>query len=181
MNKVKRYLRDHMLEKLAVDMRFLRARFFLYFFNLIPDLYTLSPFRNLFLKWGGASISIMNAYVRSPFWCCDLRQVQLGRGVFINMGCRIEGAAPVVIGNHCQIGPFCCFENVNHTEAGDQALPVLVGTGVWVGARAVLTPGTVIGDCSVIAAGAVVTKKVPAGELWGGVPARKIKNTAPVQ
>ncbi|QWV95762.1 hypothetical protein KP004_16530 [Geomonas oryzisoli] len=123
----------------------------------------------------------MDAYVRSPLWCSDLSHLRIGRGVFMNIGCRIEGAAPVVIGDRCQVGPFCCFENVNHTETGDQALPVSIGAGVWIGARAVLTPGTEIGDCSVIAAGAVVTKKVPGGELWGGVPARKIRNTPPVQ
>lgn len=181
MSKLEKYLRNHLLEKLAVDYRFLRARFFLYFFNAIPDFYTLAPFRNLFLKWGGASVSIADAYIRSPFWCSDLRHVRFGRGVFLNMGCRMEGAAPIIIGDHCQIGPFCCFENVNHTEGGDRALPVVVGAGVWVGARAVLTPGVEIGDGSIIAAGAVVTKKVPCGELWGGVPARKIKDANPVQ
>ena len=50
-----------------------------------------------------------------------------------------------------------------------------IGSNVWVGAGCVLLPGTVIGDDSVIAAGSVVRGTVPAGEIWGGVPARKLK------
>ncbi len=50
-----------------------------------------------------------------------------------------------------------------------------IGSNVWIGAGCVLLPGTVIGDESVIAAGSVVRGIVPAGEIWGGVPARKLK------
>lgn len=50
-----------------------------------------------------------------------------------------------------------------------------IGSNVWVGAGCVLLPGTVIGDDSVIAAGSVVRGTVPPGEIWGGVPAKKLK------
>ena len=166
---------------LAHDLQFFRPRFFLFFFNLIPDLFALSPLRNALLRLGGARIDVFNAYIRSPLWCTDLRQIRFGNGIFINMGCRFEGTALTVIGDHCQVGPFCCFENVNHTDSGDQALPIVVGAGVWIGARTVLSPGVEIGADSVIAAGAVVAKKVPANELWGGVPARKIRDSKGVK
>jgi acetyltransferase-like isoleucine patch superfamily enzyme len=52
---------------------------------------------------------------------------------------------------------------------------VLIGNNVWAGARCVFLPGTVIGDDAVIAAGSVVRGTVPAGEVWGGIPARKIR------
>lgn len=165
----------HFSDMLAIDLRFFRSRICTFCFNLIPDFYTLSPLRNLFLRLGGARVSLLHAYVRSPFWCADLQGLSLGKGVFINMGCRFEGTAPIIIGDSCQIGPFCCFENVNHIESGDQFLPVQIGSGVWIGARAVFTPGSVVGDNAVIAAGAVVVKEIPAGELWGGVPAKRIK------
>jgi maltose O-acetyltransferase len=171
----------HTTEKARVDGMFLRARCFVWLFNKIPDFYVLAPLRNLFLKWGGAQIDIFHAYIRSPFWCSDLKGVQFGKGVFINMGCRFEGSARTTIGDHCQIGPFCCFENVNHTAAGDLKLPISIGSGVWLGARVVVTPGAEVGNNCVIAAGAVVSKTVPSGELWGWVPAKKIKDVAPVQ
>ena len=53
--------------------------------------------------------------------------------------------------------------------------PVVVGNHVWIGTRVTLLPGVTVGDCGVIAAGAVVTKDVPAGALVGGVPAKVLK------
>ncbi|WP_281421535.1 DapH/DapD/GlmU-related protein [Thermus brevis] len=52
--------------------------------------------------------------------------------------------------------------------------PPVIGDGVWIGAHAIILRGVRIGDRAVIAAGAVVTKDVPPGEIWGGVPARRI-------
>ena len=52
---------------------------------------------------------------------------------------------------------------------------VTVGANVWIGANCVLLAGSSVGDNSVVAAGSVVRGEVPAGELWGGVPARMIK------
>jgi len=46
---------------------------------------------------------------------------------------------------------------------------------VWIGAGCIVLPGARIGDNAVIAAGSVVRGEVPAGELWGGVPAKYIK------
>ena len=49
--------------------------------------------------------------------------------------------------------------------------PVIIGADVWVGANATILPGVIIGDFSIIAAGAVVTKNVPSGVLVAGNPA----------
>lgn len=51
---------------------------------------------------------------------------------------------------------------------------VHVGKNCFLGARSIIMPGVTIGDNSIIAAGAVVTKDVPQNEIWGGVPAKKI-------
>lgn len=53
--------------------------------------------------------------------------------------------------------------------------PVTIKNDVWIGARAVILPGVTIGDCSVVAAGAVVTKDVPPYTLVAGVPAKVVK------
>jgi acetyltransferase-like isoleucine patch superfamily enzyme len=52
---------------------------------------------------------------------------------------------------------------------------VAIGDGCWIGADVVILPGVNIGDKSVVAAGAVVSKTVPPGEIWGGVPAKKLR------
>lgn len=57
--------------------------------------------------------------------------------------------------------------------------PVTVGHDTWFGHNAVLLPGVSVGHGAVVAAGAVVSKDVPAYEIWGGVPARPIKRRHP--
>jgi len=52
---------------------------------------------------------------------------------------------------------------------------VQIGDGVWIGANAFVSPGVAIGDNAVVGANSVVTVDVPAGEIWGGVPARFIR------
>ncbi|MDO4978960.1 MAG: DapH/DapD/GlmU-related protein [Candidatus Saccharibacteria bacterium] len=53
--------------------------------------------------------------------------------------------------------------------------PIKIGHHCWVGTGAMILQGVTIGDGAVVAAGAVVTKDIPAGEIWGGVPAKFIR------
>ncbi|MFZ4893078.1 acyltransferase [Plantibacter sp. Mn2098] len=66
-------------------------------------------------------------------------------------------------------------------RAGDtQVAPVSIGEGVWIGARAIVMPGVVIGDGCVIAAGAVVISVCLPDGMYAGVPARRIKDLASI-
>ena len=53
-------------------------------------------------------------------------------------------------------------------------LPIVLENNVWLGVNAVVLKGVTIGSGAIVGAGAVVTKSVPAGEIWAGIPARKI-------
>ena len=53
---------------------------------------------------------------------------------------------------------------------------IIVETDVWIGTGAIILGGVKIGSGSIIAAGSVVTKNIPSCEIWGGVPAVKIKD-----
>ena len=64
--------------------------------------------------------------------------------------------------------------NVNSSRFEGQNKAVIIEDYVWVGTRAMILPGVTLGHGAVVAAGAVVTKSIPAFEIWGGIPARKI-------
>lgn len=96
----------------------------------------------------------------------------------------IDGEGGAIIGNGVRIGPHVCIHTANHVfsdpnipiaEQGLQAKPVTIGNDVWIGAHAVVLSGVTIGDSSVIAAGAVVTRDVSSKVVVAGVPAREIK------
>ena len=89
----------------------------------------------------------------------------------------------VRIGRECQIGPHCMFmDNAYHSVDPEQrnvvppSLPITIGDNVWVGARAIILPGVTIGDHSVIGAGSVVTRDVPARTFAAGAPCRVVRS-----
>ena len=91
---------------------------------------------------------------------------------------------PVTIGSHVNLAQGITVTALNHNfsdknlridEQGVSTNPVTIGDDIWIGANAVILPGVTIGNHSVVAAGAVVTKDVPPHTLVGGVPAKIIK------
>ena len=86
----------------------------------------------------------------------------------------------IEIGDNVLIGQQVVIATINHDltpsiRANMFPAPVKIGNSVWIGAHATILSGVTIGDNAVIAAGAVVTKDVPANAIVGGVPAKIIK------
>ena len=91
---------------------------------------------------------------------------------------------PVTIGHHVNLAQGITITALNHIfedkiqridAQGVSTKPVIIGDDIWIGANAVVLPGVSIGNHSVVAAGAVVTKDVPPHTLVAGVPAKIIK------
>ncbi|WP_240221527.1 sugar O-acetyltransferase [Rheinheimera hassiensis] len=121
-------------------------------------------------------------YAEPPFYCDYGYNIKTGTKVFFNFNCVVLDVAPVHIGNNVFFGPAVQIYTVNHPLNAaqrrtliEQALPVTIEDDVWVGGGAILLPGVTIGKGSVVAAGSVVTKDVPAGVVAGGNPCRVIK------
>lgn len=108
------------------------------------------------------------------------KNIHLGRGVFINAGCKFQDQGGIYLGDRVLVGQNVVLATLNHgmdpAHRGDlHPAPIRIGDDVWIGANATVLPGVTIGDGAVVAAGAVVTKDVPAMTVVGGVPARAIK------
>lgn len=115
-----------------------------------------------------------------PFHSEFGRNIHLGRGVFINMGCMFQDTGGIWIGERSLIGHGCILTTLNHgTDPGHRGdmlpAPIRIGSDVWLGARVTVVPGVAIGDGAIVGAGAVVTKDVAARTVVAGVPARVIR------
>jgi acetyltransferase-like isoleucine patch superfamily enzyme len=105
-------------------------------------------------------------------------KITIGNRVAINSFCRLFGHGSIEIGDDTQLGPGSLITTTDH-DYGDGLKTnfkrVQIGRSVWIGANVTILPGTSIGDFSVIGAGSVVTKDIPAHVVAVGVPARVIK------
>ena len=102
----------------------------------------------------------------------------VGRNVALGDGTRIQGGAYVAdlsnLGDNVFIGPNATILNDKYPPSGNPELwePVTLEDGVVIGGGATILPGIQVGTQAVVAAGAVLTKDVPAGEVWVGNPAK---------
>lgn len=107
---------------------------------------------------------------------------EIGDFSFITGPLRVDLAERIRIGHHVNIGHAVTLLTMDH-EVGDHRQrcgpteigPIEIQNGVWIGANATVLPGVVVGESSVVAAGALVTRDVPPNTVVGGVPARVIR------
>jgi acetyltransferase-like isoleucine patch superfamily enzyme len=118
----------------------------------------------------GAELSLAKNVGLSGTVICAGKSIRVGEGT-------IFGSGAMVVDNdfHIPAGEWGWSNDAN--VCGQIAKPVVIGRGVFVGARAIVLKGVTIGDRAVIGAGAVVTKDVPAGHVAVGNPAR----TTPIE
>lgn len=115
-----------------------------------------------------------------PFYTNFGRHIQLGKNIFINHACSFLDLGGITIEDDVQIGPRVNIVTENHpVDLGIRkhldVKPVVIKRNVWIGAGATILPGVTVGENSIVAAGAVVNKDVPANTIVGGVPAKVIK------
>ena len=128
----------------------------------------------------------------------------LDRGIVLWIADECGGEGRIIVGERVYIGPYCFLGSCHRLEIGCDTLigagsyvitvnhrtdalsvplasqgyrgaDVIIGSNVWLGAHFVVLPGVIIGDNAIVGAGAVVTKDVPAGARWAGVPAKPLE------
>lgn len=121
-------------------------------------------------------------FIRPPFYCDFGDGIEIGARVFVNSGCTLYDGARITVGDECMLAAGVQLITATHPvdpvarrAAWERALPVTLADGVWLGAGALVCPGVSIGENTVVGAGAVVTRSLPAGVVAYGNPARVIR------
>ena len=132
-------------------------------------------FRKITAKPVGSDVQI-----ETPFYTDFGKNITVGNHVFINAGCKFQDQGGIVIGDGAFIGHNVVLATLDHdldpeTRHILHPAPIRIGSRVWIGAGVVVTKGVTIGDNSVIAAGAVVTRDIPANVIAAGVPAKVLR------
>lgn len=117
--------------------------------------------------------------IRPPLYVDYGSNLRVGDRTFANFGLVALDVAAITIGSDVQIGPNVQLLTPTHPMDADQrrakwesAKPITIGDNVWLGGGVIVLPGVTIGDDTVVAAGAVVTRDLPAGVVALGNPAR---------
>lgn len=149
-------------------------------YNAIDDLDYEAQYSKLKEMLGGVGSKV---WIGKTFNCDNGKKIFIGDNFTGNYNLTILDIQEVYIGDNVMIGPNTLITTVNHplTPMGRRkhigiAKPVRIGDDVWIGGNVTILPGVTIGNNVVIAAGAVVTKDIPDNCLYGGVPAKKIKD-----
>ncbi|MFD7962156.1 sugar O-acetyltransferase [Streptomyces zaomyceticus] len=121
--------------------------------------------------------------VRPPLYVDYGTNISIGARTFVNYNLTALDVAAIVIGEDCQIGPNVQLLTPTHPlepeprrDKLEAALPITLGNNVWLGGGVIVCPGVSIGDNSVIGAGSVVTKDIPADVVAVGSPARPVRD-----
>lgn len=133
-----------------------------------------------------------NVAIDTPFHCDLGKNIFLGSDVIINMNCTFVDDQTITIGNRVLIASDVQICTASHPVLPQERLvdgwrekgttffrtwakPVVIGDGVWIGAKALILPGVTIGENAVIGAGSVVNKDIPANCVAVGNPCRVIR------
>lgn len=122
-----------------------------------------------------------NCVVEQPLFCTYGYNTTVGDNFFMNVNGKLMDSGKITIGDNVFIAPNVCIiteEHAMNVEERIQGLeythPVTIGDNVWICTGALVLPGVTIGEGSVIGAGSVVTKDIPANCLAVGNPCKVI-------
>jgi acetyltransferase-like isoleucine patch superfamily enzyme len=112
-------------------------------------------------------------------------KINIGKDCFIGKSCEFNITKSIIIKNSCLIASGCKFIDHDHGFADltkyinlqrGSISEIVIDDNVWLGFNVIILKGVKIGYGAIVAAGSVVNKNIPANEIWGGIPAKKISN-----
>lgn len=139
-------------------------------------------FKRMLYRWAGVKIG-NNVRICSSARIIGSGSLEIGDNTWIGPETRITSSSKVVIGSNCDIAPRVLITDGTHELTPDHdrvadievCYPISIGNGCWICANSTIIAGVSIGNKTVVAAGAVVTKSFEGMSIIGGVPAKVIK------
>ena len=127
-----------------------------------------------------------NFKVEQPFIADFWERISVGENFYSNYNFVVLCGNKVEIGDNVMFGPDCGLYAAGHpfdatfrATGAEYGWPIKIGNNVWIGGGTKIVGGVSIGDNTVIAAGSVVTKSIPANVLAGGNPCKVIREIEP--
>ncbi len=128
-----------------------------------------------------------NCYLETPFFSnWGGKHVHFGNGVYANFNLTLVDDGDIYVGDRVMMGPNVVLATAGHPvepelrwNVAQFNLPIHIGANVWLGAGCIVLPGVTIGENSVIGAGSVVTKDIPANVVAVGNPCRVLRPIGP--
>jgi maltose O-acetyltransferase len=139
-------------------------------------------------EWRSAIVELMpngaKAYLEPPFRCDYGSNIFVGKSFYANFNCVILDVNRVEIGDNVMFAPNVQIYTASHPVDTKQRVeqdiefgyPIKIGDNVWLGGGVIVCPGVTIGNNTVIGAGSVVTKDIPANVVAAGNPCRVIRS-----
>src|SRR5713101_5211699 len=152
-----------------------------YIINHIPSYRVRHIWYRKVLGWriGPKAAILLGQHVQMAGVRTSGQKVSIGPGTVINHGCLLYTTGGLVIGEHVSISSGTWLvtgtHDMNDPQFVDIYKPIVIGDRVWIGVRATILGGVIVGVGAVVMAGAVVTHDVPCYAVVGGVPARVIR------
>lgn len=118
------------------------------------------------------------SFLTPPFQIDCASRLFLGKNVFANHGLTVMSLGSITIDDGVMMGPEVALLTINHEPKNIRVVKtaeIHIKKNAWIGARAIILPGVMIGENAIVGSGAVVTKDVPDNAVVVGSPARVIK------
>ena len=141
--------------------------------------HTRKEIQELFSRLTGKQVD-SSFELLAPFYTDFGRNIEVGRDVFINQNCTFMDRGGITLEDKVLIAPRVNLITINHVidpkrRRDTESKPIRICKNAWIGANVTITPGVTVGENSVVAAGAIVTKDIPPNSIAAGVPARVIR------